>query len=203
MADTLSKFGVPLAGERLGILHPKQSYRFRVLFSNFGNLGGTMKDLTQNVVKVSRPQLSDVSKVDLHSYNSRAQIAGKHLWGDITLSLRDDITSASAKHVGAQMQKQFNFFEQTSAVAGVNYKFKMEIQELDGTDGDPLEIWVCEGCFLTQVNYNEHDYGSSDEMLIDLTIAIDNATHIRGPAGSADPMVETGGVTGLPGTTAL
>ena len=38
---TLSKFGVPIDGStgRGGILQPKLKYRFRVRFTNFGNLG--------------------------------------------------------------------------------------------------------------------------------------------------------------------
>lgn len=200
MAETLSKFGVPLDGSRLGILHPKQSYRFRVLFTNFGNLGASMKELTQNVKTVSRPQLASTNDIEVHSYNSKANLAGKHYWGDVTLQMRDDITSAVAKHVGAQMQKQFNFFEQTSAVAGINYKFGMQIHEMDGTDGDALEIWNLEGCYLKTVEYGDHDYASSDEMNIQMTIAIDNATHIKGAAGTVDPMTPDG-TAGLPGRT--
>lgn len=194
---TLDKFGVPLAGESLGILHPKQSYRFRVLFKNFGNIGGNMKEMTQNVMSVGRPNPT-TDEVLLHSYNSIGKIAGKYSWADISLKLRDDLNSSVAKHVGAQMQKQFNFFEQTSAVAGINYKFTMEIQELDGTRGDALEIWQCEGCYLKGVEYGEHDYSSSEAMEITLSISMDNATHIKGPAGTVDPMTPEG-VTGIAG----
>lgn len=188
MAETLSKFGVPLAdGSRSGILHPKQSYRFRVVFKNFGIPGADLKELTAGVKTVTRP-VPSAEEVMLHSYNSVGKISGKTTWGDITLTVRDDITSAVAKHVGAQMQKQFNFFEQTSAVAGINYKFSMEVQMLDGTDGDALESWVCEGCYLKSVEYGEHDYENSDAVMISMTISLDNATHIAGPAGSVDPM---------------
>jgi hypothetical protein len=200
MAETLSKFGVPLDGSRLGILHPKQSYRFRVLFKNFGVQGADLKELTAGVKTVTRPQISSTNDVMLHSYNSIGKIAGKHEWGDMTLTVRDDLTSAVAKHVGAQMQKQFNFFEQTSAVAGINYKFSMEVQMLDGTDNEALEAWVCEGCYLKGVEYGEHDYESSESMMISMTISIDNATHIAGPAGTVDPMVPEG-VAGIDGRT--
>ncbi len=200
MAETLSKFGVPLDGTRLGILHPKQSYRSRVIMKNSGAQGAKLSEMTQNVVSVSRPSLTSTNDIEVQAYNSKANLAGKHYWADVTLKLRDDITSAVASHVGAQMQKQFNFFEQTSAVAGINYKFSMEVHVLDGTDGDALEVWNLEGCYLGGVEYGEHDYGSSDAVEISMTIKIDNATHVKGPAGTVDPMPENG-VEGIPGRT--
>lgn len=176
---TLDKFGVPLEGSKLGILHPKQSYRFRVVLSNFGN-GNNLREMTQNVVSVGRPSFTQ-DPVELHSYNSRAYIAGKPSWSDISLVVRDDINSATASAVGSQIQKQFNHYEQTSAVAGVNYKFNMEIHALDGTNGDELESWVLEGCFLSNVDYAESNYENSDPLTITMTVRYDNATQVAGP----------------------
>jgi len=184
---TLDKFGVPLDGQKLGILHPKQSYRFRVVFNNFGT-GNNLREMTQNVMTVGRPTPT-FADVELHAYNSHAKLAGKATWGDIELKLRDDINSSVASAVGAQLQKQFNFFEQTSAVAGVNYKFTMELHVLDGTDADALEEWICEGCYLSSVAYGDHDYSSSDPMEVTLTIKIDNATQIAGPNNNGGSVV--------------
>ena len=176
---TLDKFGVPLNGTKLGILHPKQSYRFRVVLNNFGN-GNNLREMTQNVMKCGRPQFKQ-DEIALHAYNSIAYIGGKADWETITLTVRDDITSAVASSVGSQLQKQFNHFEQTSAVAGINYKFTMEIHVLDGTDNDALEQWNLEGCWLTGVTYGEHTYETSDPMEVEMTIRFDNATQIAGP----------------------
>lgn len=180
MATTLSKFGVPLDGNKLGILHPKQSYRFRVVWQNFGENNG-LREMTANVVKVTRPKVSfDV--VDLHSYNSVGRIAGKRKPFDaLEITLRDDITNAVISSVGAQVQKQMNHFEQTSAVAGINYKFTMEIHSLDGTNNEELESWFLEGCFIESVSYGEGDFSSSEPNMITLNIIYDNATHVSGP----------------------
>ena len=197
---TLDKFGVPLNGTKLGILHPKQSYRFRVVLNGFGN-GINLREMTQNVMTVGRPTPT-FADVDLHSYNSHAKIAGKASWGDIELKLRDDINSSVASAVGAQLQKQFNFFEQTSAVSGANYKFSMELHVLDGTDNEAMEEWFCEGCYLSSVGYGDHDYSSSDPMEVTLTIKIDNATQIAGPNNNGghvqagDPMPNLPSPTG-------
>ena len=121
----LSKFGIPLDGNKLGILHPKQKYRFRVVWQNFGENNG-LREMTQNVVTCTRPKIT-YNEVELHSYNSVAWVQGKHTFETIEITLRDDITNAVISSVGAQVQKQMNHFEQTSAVAGINYKFAMEI----------------------------------------------------------------------------
>ena len=102
--------------------------------------------------------------------------AGKAEWQQTTLKLRDDITNSLSKLVGHQVQKQMNFFEQTSVAAGINYKFTMFIELMDGGNDTVFETWTLEGCFLETVNYNNLDYTSSDPVEIDLTVRFDNAT---------------------------
>ena len=179
MAGTLSKFGVPLNGSALGILQPKQKYRFRVTLQNFGYNNG-LREMTANVMSCTRPKVS-YKDVKLDSYNSVAWIQGKHSFDPLELKLRDDITNSVISSVGAQVQKQMNHFEQTSAVAGVNYKFTMTVESLDGTDNDALELWVLEGCWLTAATYDGGDYASDEVQVVTLSIRFDNATNIAGP----------------------
>lgn len=191
MSD-LSKFGVPMPGGiRNGILHPKQQYRFRVIFQGLGD-GDFLRELTQNVISCTRPKYTD-KDVAIHAYNSIAYIRGKHEWSTIEVTFRDDITNSVIASIGAQMQKQMNHFEQTSAVAGINYKFTMEIHSLDGTNGDELESWELQGCFLTGVDRSSGEYDKGEANTVKITVRYDNATQIRGPGGDgitvgADPM---------------
>jgi len=175
----LAKFGIPLDGNKLGILHPKQKYRFRVIWQNFGENNG-LREMTANVVTVTRPKIT-YNEVQLDSYNSVAWIFGKHTFDPIEITLRDDLINSVVSAVGAQVQKQMNHFEQTSAVAGINYKFSMEIHSLDGTDNDQLESWVLDGCWLQAVAYGDGDYASGDPNIITLTVRFDNATQVAGP----------------------
>lgn len=175
----LSKFGIPLDGNNLGILHPKQQYRFRIVWQNFGENNG-LREMTQNVVSCTRPKVT-YEDVELHAYNSVAWIQGKHSFEPIEVVLRDDITNSVISSVGAQVQKQMNHFEQTSAVAGINYKFAMEIHSLDGTTNDQLESWVLDGCFITGAQYGEGDYSSGEAQTVTLSIRYDNATNVAGP----------------------
>jgi hypothetical protein len=176
---TLSKFGVPLEGNKLGILHPKQKYRFRVIFNGLGD-NSNLRELTANVVTATRPKYTQ-DPIELHSYNSTGYIAAKHKWDTIEIEVRDDITNAVISAVGAQIQKQVNHYEQTSAVAGINYKFTAELHSLDGTNNDALEFWYLEGCFLTNVEYPGGDYKDSEASTVKLTLRYDNATNWAGP----------------------
>lgn len=180
MSSTLSRFGVPLGSGagRGGILQPKAKYKFRVRVINFGPLqGGT--ELSQQVVSVGRPKISH-EPVAVHSYNSTMYYPGKGQFETLSLKVRDDVTNSVSTLVGYQVQKQLNHFDQTSALAGINYKFNMYIETLDGGDDTVLEQWYLEGCFLADVEYDEFEYSSSEFMTITMTVRYDNATQSGG-----------------------
>ena len=176
MASTLSAFGIPTGpGEgRGGILQPKTKYKFRVLALNFGIPSSSIA-LTQQVMTCGRPNLK-MAEQTLHSYNSVDYFAGKPEWESISMTVRDDVTNSVNRLVGAQIQKQTNFFQQTSPVAGSDYKFQLLLHTMDGSDDVVLEEWFLEGCFLSSVNYDSFDYSSSEALHIELNIRYSNAT---------------------------
>lgn len=179
--STLNKFTVPLASNQSsssqGMLMPKLKYRFRVSLENFG-VSTPTTDLTKQVKDVTRPTIA-FEKITLDMYNSRAYLAGKHSWTAITLTLRDDVTGSVAKLVGEQLQKQFDFYEQSSAASGVDYKFTTRIEVLDGGNGanvpTVLETWECYGCYVENANYGNLAYSENAEATIALSIVYDNA----------------------------
>ncbi len=172
----LSRFGVPLGGGagRGGILQPKVKYKFRIRVVNFGPIAGGL-DLTQQVQTATLPSVK-YEPVKVPSYNSTAYYMSKPEWDAVKITVRDDVTNAVSKLIGHQVQKQQNHFEQTSPLAGVNYKFNMFIEQLDGGNDAVLEQWYLEGCFLSNVTYGDLDYASSDARHIDLDIRYDIAT---------------------------
>ena len=175
MAVNLDKFNVD--GGSSGVrVQPKLSYRFRVLLNEFGS--GENLELTSQVVSVSRPSLTH-DDVIIDVYNSRINLAGKHTWDAITLTVRDDVTGLVARAIAAQMQKQVDHANQSSTKAGGGYKFGMAIQNLDG--GQPAEIldaWQLVGCYIQNVNYGENNYATSDALQITIAIKYDNANHV-------------------------
>lgn len=174
--STLAKFGVPLGGDsgRGGILQPKPKWKFRVRFINFGPVAGGM-DLTLNVKSCGIPKFSQDPQ-EVHSYNSIAYYGGKGKWESISLTVRDDVTNTVAKLVGHQQQKQHNFKEHTSPLAGSNYKFQMIIETMDGGNDTVLEAWELEGCQLTSIDRGEMAYEDEAPREITMDIRYDAAT---------------------------
>lgn len=186
--STLSKLTVPLdsnaSASNQGLLMPKLQYRFRVSLENFG-VSSPSTELTKQVIDVTRPSVSfDQMTVDI--YNSRVYLAGKHTWEPITLNLREDVSNNVQKMVGEQLQKQFDFFEQSSAASGADYKFVTRIEILDGGNGantaSVLETFELYGCYLESTNYNTLNYATSEPVTVSCTIRYDNA--IQTPQGT-------------------
>jgi len=170
---------------------PKLKYRFRVTFDNFG-VSTPRTELTKQVMDFTRPTVS-FDDITIDVYNSRVKLAGKHSWGDVTVNVRDDALGTVSKLVGEQLQKQFDFFEQSSASAGIDYKFTLRCEMLDGGNGvdtpSVLETWELYGCFLQEVNYQDLAYNSSDPVTIALTVRFDNALQTPLGDGVGSPNV--------------
>jgi len=185
--STLSKITVPLASDSSsstqGLLMPKLQYRFRVTLENFG-VSTPTTELTKQVIDVTRPTVN-FEELEIPIYNSRAYLAGRPTWEPITLNLREDVNNSVQKLVGEQLQKQFDFFEQSSAASGIDYKYTTRIEILDGGNGantpNVLETFELYGCFIQNANYNTLAYSSNEPVTIQLAMRYDNA--IQTPQG--------------------
>jgi len=192
MADnfgTLNKFTVPLASsqsqQNQGLLMPKLKYRFRAIFENFGVIGSDAVELTKQVNSISRPNVN-FNPFVIEAYNSKVNLVGKPSWEPVTVTLRDDAGGNVSKKVGEQIQKQIDFMEQASASSGIDYKFVLKFEMLDGGNGanqpNILETWELYGAFVSQVNYGEMSYSENSPADITLTVTYDNA--IQTPEGT-------------------
>ena len=185
--STLSKFTVPLASSdsasNQGLLMPKLQYRFRLTLENFG-VSTPTTELTKQVIDVTRPTVG-FEQMTLDLYNSRVYLAGKHSWEPITINLREDVNNNVQKLVGEQLQKQFDFYEQSSAASGIDYKFTTRIEILDGGNGANtpvvLETFELYGCYVENANYNQLSYSANDPVSVTLAVRYDNA--IQSPQG--------------------
>lgn len=195
---SLNNFGVVGVGDADGaLLMPKLQYRYRVILTKFGSDldgSGDSTYLTQQVIDVSKPNVS-FDDITLDTYNSRIYLAGKTTWEPITLNVRDDVSNKVQNAVGEQLQKQFDFFEQSSAAAGSDYKFTMKIEILDGGNSSSggyhdvviIETFTLVGCYIQSVNYNSLNYAESAANTISLTIRYDNA--LQSPHDAQTPGV--------------
>ena len=185
---SLNKFTVPLATNQSastqGLLMPKLKYRFRAIFENFG-VSSDRVELTKQVSDISRPNLN-FNPFVIEAYNSKVNLVGKPSWDPVSVNLRDDAGGNVSRLVGEQIQKQFDFAEQSSASSGIDYKFVLKFEMLDGGNGanqpNVLETWELYGAFITTVNDGEMNYGTSEPAMISLTVTYDNA--IQTPTGT-------------------
>ena len=185
---SLNRFTVPLATNQSastqGLLMPKLKYRFRAVFENFG-VSSDRVELTKQVASISRPNVN-FNPFVIEAYNSKVNLVGKPSWEPVTVTLRDDAGGNVSKLVGEQIQKQFDFAEQSSAAAGIDYKFVLRFEMLDGGNGanqpNVLETWELYGAFVNQVNYGEMSYTENSPADITLTVTYDNA--IQTPTGT-------------------
>ena len=186
--SSLNKFTVPLASDQSastqGLLMPKLKYRFRVSFENFG-ITTPRSELTKQVIDFMRPTVTQ-DRMDIPIYNSRVYLAGRPVWDTTQVNLRDDAQGNVSKLVGEQMQKQYDFMEQSSAASGIDYKFITRCEILDGGNGafapTTLETWELYGCFLTNVAYGDVAYGSDEAVTLQMTVSFDNA--VQTPLGT-------------------
>jgi len=191
--SSLSKFTVPLSTNQSataqGLLMPKLKFRFRVIFENLG-VSQPTTELTKQVMDFKRPTLT-FDQIEIPIYNSRVYLAGRPVWEPVTCMLRDDAGGEVTKRVGEQLQKQFDFMEQSSASSGIDYKFITKLEVLDGGNGaneaTVLETWEMYGCYLASADYGDASYSSNDPMTVSLNIRYDNAvqTPLETGVGSA------------------
>ena len=195
--SSLTRFTVPLGGNQSattqGLLMPKLKFRFRGTFENFG-VSNPKTELTKQIMTFARPQVT-FDPIEIPIYNSKIYIAGRPTWAAVAVTLRDDASGNVSRLVGEQLQKQFDFMEQASAASGSDYKFVTTLEMLDGANGttEPtvLETWQLYGCFLTDVNYNDVDYGSNEPVVITMSVRYDNALQTTTPGGVGNPVPRT------------
>jgi len=175
---SLANFTVPSGTNQGTVLMPKLKYRFRAIFVNFGSGKGDVVELTKQVADIKRPSVN-FNPFAIDVYNSKVYLQGKPEWQETSINLRDDATGLVGKLIAEQLQKQFDFMEQSSAATAGDYKFSLRYEVLDGGNGsvDPvvLETWEMEGCQISQADWGDMNYGTSEAATIALTVRFDNA----------------------------
>jgi len=172
---TINDMGIPGVGT--GILQPKLKNLWRVTFANIGG-GADSQPLSFQAVNVTRPNLS-FEEVELHRYNSKAFVAGKHSWEPMTITFEDDVTGSAAAVIQEQLQAQQWLTGSEGPFLGKGqegslYKFVTYLDMLDGKE-QIIERWTVEGCFLQQVDYTDLDFSESSAVQITTTVRFDHA----------------------------
>lgn len=190
---TINDIGIPGIGT--GILQPKLKNLWRVTFANLGG-GVDSQPLSMQAINVTRPTIT-FDEVELHRYNSRAFVAGKHLFEPCTITFEDDVTGTATRVIQEQAQKQQWLIGAEGPWLGKGeegslYKFVTYLDLMDGKE-QVIEKWTLEGCFFQNVTYNDLDYSDSTAVQITCTIRYDHARQGELNGYSAGEGVATGG----------
>lgn len=190
---TINDIGIPGIGT--GILQPKLKNLWRVTFANLGG-GADSQPLSLQAVNATRPSLS-FDEVELHRYNSRAFIAGKHNFEPMTITFEDDVTGTASRVIQEQLQKQQWLIGAEGPWLGKGeegslYKFVTYLDLMDGKE-QVIEKWTVEGCFFQAVDYTDLDYSDSAAVQITCTIRYDHARQSELNGYSAGEGIATGG----------
>lgn len=179
-----------------GIIMPMLKNKWKVEFFNIGgsrgeSSGSTSSDvLTLQAITGDRPKLS-FEEIQLDRYNSRAWIAGKHMWEPVSFTFEADISGRVANVLQEQLEKQQALISRNAGrvmntpVSGQMYKFSMLVSMMDG-DITPLEQWAYEGVWIQNIDYGDLDYAASEALKLPVTFRFDHARQvILGQSGKA------------------
>ena len=189
---TINDIGIPGVGT--GILQPKLKNRWRVTFANLGG-GVDSQPMSMQAVNITRPVLQ-FEEVQLDRYNSRAWVAGKHMFEPMTMTLEDDVTGSASQVLQEQLQKQQWLTGAegpwlATAGEGSLYKFVTYLDLMDGNE-QVIEKWTVEGCWFQNVDYTDLDYSANEAVQITCTIPYDHARQLIGGYNQGEG-VATGG----------
>lgn len=161
MADLLMRMPVPY--------EPKKKNRFIFRFPTPLGIQEWF------VASGSRPAIT-IEEVPIQFLNTETYVAGRFNWETIDVTFRDPIGPSAAQ---AMMEWVRLHAESVTGRMGyaAGYKKDVELELLDPT-GVVIEKWILQGTMLTNVNFNDLDYGSSDVADINATLRFDRAIHV-------------------------
>ena len=153
MADLLMKMPIPY--------EPKKKNRFIMRFDSSLGINEWYVEST------SRPQVT-IGAVEIPFLNTSTYVAGRFVWNTINVTFRDPIGPSASQ---ALMEWVRAHAESVTGRMGyaAGYKKDIGLELLDPT-GVVVEKWILQGCFLTDVNFNDLAY--SDEGLVNIAATL-------------------------------
>jgi len=119
------------------------------------------------VSTANRPQITQ-DATEIPFLNTSTYVVGRFVWNTISVTFRDPIGPSASQ---ALMEWVRLHSESVTGRQGyaAGYKKDLELEMLDPT-GVVVEKWILQGTFLSDVNFNNLDYSSSD--LADITATL-------------------------------
>ena len=124
------------------------------------------------VKTTGRPNIT-LNEVELNHINVKRYVKGRAEWQQLTVTLYDPIVPSGAQAV---MEWVRLHHESVTGRDGYSDFYKKDITfNVLGPVGDKVEEWTLKGAFITEANFNELDFASSEVADIALTLQYDYA----------------------------
>ena len=124
------------------------------------------------VKTMNRPSLNQET-VELPHINVTRYVKGRSTWQPIEVTLYDPIVPSGAQSVIEWVRLHH---ESVTGRDGYSDFYKKDITfNVLGPVGDKVEEWTLKGAFITEANFNELDFASSEVADIALTLQYDYA----------------------------
>jgi hypothetical protein len=161
MADLLMKMPAPY--------EPKRVNRFIVRFDSSLGINEWF------VTSAARPS-AKINSVAIPFLNTSTYVAGRFEWNEIRITFKDPIGPSASQ---ALMEWFRLHAESVTGRMGyaAGYKKNVDLEMLDPT-GVVVEKWKLEGCFITDLNFNELDYSRDDLASITTSLRMDRCIQI-------------------------
>jgi hypothetical protein len=124
------------------------------------------------VRSANRPKIES-EVVELDHINLKRKIKGKSNWTDITITLYDPIVPSGAQSVMEWIRTSHESITGRDGYADF-YKKNIDFYAL-GPVGDKVEQWKLVGAWISNAEFGDFDWTSSDPTIITLTITYDYA----------------------------
>lgn len=180
-----------------GIAQPRLKHKWALTFQNLA--GTDSESLRINAIQADRPKLQ-FEEIVLDRYNSKAYVAGKHVFEPINVTFEDDLNGGVQSALQEQLELQQNIIglnaapRLPSAAAGQDYKFAIRMDLLDGNT-QVVESYILEGVFIQNIDNTDLDYTASETVKVTVTFRFDHARQ------NVNPDNVTGKATGGAGST--
>lgn len=166
----MAQMGIGVLGQPQTII--KRKFRYTMEFTTPAG------PIPRHFVKVAnRPQL-DLDETEVHFLNAITWLPGKGRWQPITITYID-VASKEMQGLYDWVASVYDFNKYADGAhlpqtERSGWDATGTISVYDGC-GNEMERWTLKGCFPQSINFGDLDYGSSDEMTIDLTVRFDRA----------------------------
>lgn len=120
----------------------------------------------------ARPQMTN-EEITIDWINTKRYLAGKFAFNTLSITMYDPIAPSGAQQVMEWMRLTHESVSGRGGYADF-YKRDVQLKMLDPI-GTVVELWDLKGCWITDANFNDLDYASSDAQDIALTLRFDNA----------------------------